>query len=67
MKQMIEWILEAWGILPDEIMGIKHGPYTELTGNTEPVQGIQEENVCIEDIPGLSFGPDDSDLDSIVD
>ena len=23
--------------------------------------GIQEENVCIEDTPGLSIGPDDSD------
>ena len=66
MKQMVEWTLEAWGILPDEIMDTKHGPYTELPGNTEPVEGFQEENVCIEDIPGLPFGSDDSDQDSIV-
>ena len=29
--------------------------------NTGPVIGIQEENGCIEDIPGLSLDPDDLD------
>ena len=37
--------------------------------NKEPVEGIQEENVCIEDILGLSINLDDSyeDEDNIVD
>ena len=49
MKQMIDWALEVWRILPDEITYIKYGPYTDLPvcprnlENAEPVDGIQEE------------------------
>ena len=55
---MIEWALRTKRTLPDEITYIKHGPCRELPvrsrslENADPIEGIQEENVCIEHIPG---------------
>ena len=59
--------------MPDEVKCINYAPCTELpvclrnVDNTDPVEGIQDENICIEDIPGLSIDPDDLDEDGIVD
>ena len=67
---MIEWVLKAWRVLAGEITAIKYGSCMELPlhhrklGNTDPVEGIQDENVCIEGIPGLSIDPYDSDEDN---
>jgi len=58
--------------LPNEITCIKYGLFTELPvslrnlENTDPLEGIYEENVCIDYIPRLSIHPNDSDEDSIV-
>ena len=37
--------------------------------NTDPFEGTREENVCLEDIPGLPIDPDDyyEDTNTIVD
>ena len=62
---MIEWSLRAWRILPGEITCIIQGPCTELIvhlrnlQSTDPCEGIIQEKVCFEDIPGLPANPGD--------